>query len=108
MHGKTILSLEDDKLTKLSALFARMGLKKVFTRESGACPVMHMVCSLLTGLIFCHRLDRPGTTRYSCPYVAACPLDRLVHLDLLYMCANLIPTIRDKFPDIMMVSTILK
>ena len=36
MHGNTILSLDDDKLRKLSALFARMGLKKVFTRESGA------------------------------------------------------------------------
>jgi hypothetical protein len=36
MHGNTILSLDDDELRKLSALFARMGLKKVFTRESGA------------------------------------------------------------------------
>ncbi len=84
MHGNTILSLDDDKLRKLSALFARMGLKKVFTRESGACPVMHMVCSLLTGLIFCRRLDRPGT-----PLCVPCPpgLSRLVHIDS-YTCLH--------------------
>ena len=59
----SILSLDDDKLRKLSALFSILGLKRVYTRESGACPVMHMVVSLITGLILAHRLDRP------CPYI---------------------------------------
>ena len=59
-HGVAVLSLDDDKLRKLSQLFSRLGLKRTFTRDSGACPVMHMVASVLTGLIFGGRLDRQG------------------------------------------------
>jgi len=66
--GLSILVLDDDKLRKLAKAFFRMGLKKVFTRESGACPLMHMLGSLCSQLIFSIRLDRPGTF---CVYITS-------------------------------------
>lgn len=64
--GTSILSLDDDKLRKLSSLFSLLGFKRTFTRDSGACPVMHMVVSIVTGLSLVTRLDRPGTILYYC------------------------------------------
>jgi Trp operon repressor len=61
ISGSTIISLDDDKLRKLSRLFKAFGLKTTFTRNNGACPVMHMAVSVATGLILAHRMDRPGT-----------------------------------------------
>ena len=56
----SIVSLDDDKLRKLSKRFALFGLKKSYTRNSGACPVMHMLASVLTGVALGTRLDLPG------------------------------------------------
>jgi hypothetical protein len=58
--GLSILSLDDDKLRKLSRLFSILGFKRTFTRASGACPVMHMLVDLILGITLVGRLDRPG------------------------------------------------
>jgi len=86
-RGVAVLSLDDDKLRKLSHLFADLGLKRTFTRDSGACPVMHMLASVLTGLVFGGRLDRQG----SClprPSPEFCTCEPLIFL-LLFSCQML-------------------
>jgi hypothetical protein len=61
VKGITVLVLDDDKLRKRSDAFRKFGFKQTDTKNSGKCPVMHMIVSLTTGIPLSVRIDRPGT-----------------------------------------------
>ena len=80
----SIISLDDDKLRKLSSSFHQFGLKTVFTRNSGACPVMHMISSVLTGCTFSFKLDLPGIALLFC----FCFVRKCIRVSLKSLCCS--------------------